>query len=114
INRDILFSMTPNLDLISQWCKEYSVNGIYVYSSDTEHFDSDYIGRNFNPLFSHQEDIATGVAAAALAFMLNLNNDKKKNNFVIEQGANLGRSSKISIFINSEKICIKGAVYFDK
>jgi PhzF family phenazine biosynthesis protein len=91
INRDILFSMTPNLDLISQWCKEYSVNGIYVYSSDTEHFDSDYIGRNFNPLFSHQEDIATGAAAVALSFILNLKKNYKKRNYIIEQGANLNK-----------------------
>jgi len=114
INRNILFSMTPNLDLISQWCKKYSVNGIYVYSNDTEYPDSDYIGRNFNPLFSYQEDIATGVAAAALAFMLNVKNDNKKNNFTIDQGTNLGKPSKIYISINPEKISITGAVYIGK
>jgi len=114
IDRNILFNMEPDLHLISQWCKKYFVNGIYVYSSDTEHFDSDYVGRNFNPLFSHQEDIATGVAAAALAFMLNLKNDKKKNNFTIEQGTNLGKPSKVYISINPEKISITGAVYIDK
>lgn len=104
--------MRPNLALICQWCKKYIVNGIYVYSDDTEHSHSDHVGRNFNPLFSHQEDVATGVAAAALAFMLNLKNDKKKHHFTIEQGANLGRSSRIDISIDPEKICIKGEVYF--
>lgn len=69
INRAILFNITPNLALISQWCKKHSVNGIYVYSDYTENSDSDYVGRNFNPLFSHQEDIATGVSAVALAFI---------------------------------------------
>ena len=106
--------MVPNLDLISQWCKKYSVNGVYVYSNDTEQPHSDYVGRNFNPLFSHQEDIATGVAAAALAFMLNLKNDNKKNNFTIEQGANLGKPSQICVSIRTQKITIKGAVYFNK
>lgn len=114
INRDILFNMTPNLDLMSQWCKKYSVNGVYVYSNDTEDSHSDYVGRNFNPLFSHQEDIATGVAAAALGFMLNLKNDKKKNHFTIEQGANLGRPSRIDVSIDPEKISIKGTAYFNK
>jgi trans-2,3-dihydro-3-hydroxyanthranilate isomerase len=112
IDRNILFNMTPNLDLISQWCKKYSVNGSYVYSNDTENSHSDYVGRNFNPLFSHQEDIATGVAAAALAFMLNLKNDSKKNNFTIEQGANLGRPSKIYISVTIDQIQIQGEAYF--
>jgi PhzF family phenazine biosynthesis protein len=114
IDRDILFNMLPNLDLISQWCKKYSVNGVYVYSNDTEQPHSDYVGRNFNPLFSHQEDIATGVAAAALAFILNLKNDKKKNNFIIEQGANLGKPSQICVSIRTQKVTIKGAVYFNQ
>lgn len=110
INRSILFKMTPHLALISQWCRKYSVNGFYVYSKDTENPHSDYIGRNFNPLFSHQEDNATGVAAAALGFILNLKKDSKKN-FIIEQGANLGRPSRINVPIDPEKISIKGEVY---
>ncbi len=114
INRSILLNMTPNLDLISQWCNKHSVNGIYVYSNDTENYDSDYIGRNFNPLFSHQEDIATGVSAAALAFMLNLKNDKKNNNFTIDQGVNLGNPSQIYVSIEPEQITIKGEVHFSQ
>ena len=106
--------MVPNLDLIRQWCKKYSINGVYAYSNDTERSASDYVGRNFNPLFSHQEDIATGVAAAALAFMLNLKNDSKKNNFTIEQGVNLGKLSQICVSIRTQKITIKGAVYFNQ
>jgi predicted PhzF superfamily epimerase YddE/YHI9 len=63
-------------------------------------------------LFSHQEDIATGVAAAALARMLNLKNDKKKNHFIIEQGAHLGSPSKIYISLTQDYIIIKGEAYF--
>lgn len=107
IGRSILFNMTPNLDLIGQWCKKYSVNGLYVYSKDTESPNSDYIGRNFNPLFSHQEDIATGVAAAALGLVLNLKKDNKKRNFIIEQGDNLNQPSQIDIAISTKKITIK-------
>lgn len=80
--------MVPNLDLISQWRKKYYVKEIYIYSNDTEQPYFDYVRRNFNPLFSHQEDIATSVAATALAFMLNLKNDNKKNHFTTEQSAN--------------------------
>jgi predicted PhzF superfamily epimerase YddE/YHI9 len=46
--------------------------------------------------------------------MLNLKNDKKKNHFTIEQGANLGRPSRINVSINPEKISIKGEVYFSQ
>ncbi len=84
----------------------------FMYLNDTEQPHSDYVGRNFNPLFSRQEDIATGVAAAALAFMLNLKNDKKKNNFIIEQGANLGSPSKIYVSVTNDKIQIQGEAYF--
>ena len=114
IDRNILFNMTPNLDLMGQWCKKHSVNGIYVYSNDTENSYSDYVGRNFNPLFSHQEDIATGVAAATLAFVLKLKNDKKNDNFTIEQGANLDRPSKIYISLSQDYTTIKGEAYFSK
>jgi trans-2,3-dihydro-3-hydroxyanthranilate isomerase len=114
INRNILFNMTPHLDLISQWCEKYSVNGVYAYSNDTENSHSDYVGRNFNPLFSHQEDIATGVAAAALGQMLNLSSGKSENNFTIEQGFNLGRPSKIYISITPKHVTIKGEAYFSE
>ncbi len=63
-------------------------------------------------MFSHQEDIATGVAAAALGFILNLKKNNKKRNFIIEQGANLNQPSQIYVSINTQKIIIKGEVYF--
>lgn len=112
INRKILFDMTPNLNLITQWCKNYCVNGIYAYSKDTENPDSSYVGRSFNPLFSHQEDIATGVAAAALSFLINIRKEKLESNYIIEQGANLQKPSKIYISIKEKNIEIKGEAYF--
>ena len=47
-------------------------------------------------------------------FILNLKNDKKKNNFIIEQGANLGKPSQICVSIRTQKVTIKGAVYFNQ
>lgn len=72
------------------------------------------MGRIFNPLFSHQEDIATGVAAATLSFTLNSRNNNIKKNFSIEQGAHLNQSSRIYISIYPEIIIIKGEVYFNQ
>lgn len=112
INRKILFDMMPNLDLIIRWCKKYFINGIYVYSKDVEDAKSSYVGRNFNPLFSHHEDIATGVAAAALCKLINKTKKKLKANYIIEQGSNLHRPSKIYISIIKKNIEIKGEAYF--
>lgn len=112
INRKILFDMVPNLDLIIRWCKKYCVNGIYAYSKDVENVNSSYVGRNFNPLFSHHEDIATGVAAAALCKLISKNKKKLVGNYIVEQGANLHRPSKIYISITKKNIEIKGEAYF--
>lgn len=112
INRKILFDITPNLDLIAQWSKNYGVNGIYVYSKDTENLNSSYVGRSFNPLFSHQEDIATGAAAAALCFLINLRKGGLESSYIIEQGSNLKKPSKIYISIKEKHIKIKGEACF--
>jgi len=112
VNRAALFDMTPSLDLISQWCKTNAVNGVYAYSSDTENPNADYVGRNFNPLFSHQEDIATGTAAAALGQMLCKTRKQLEGIFTIEQGANLGGPSQIYVSISKKNIEIKGQAYF--
>jgi PhzF family phenazine biosynthesis protein len=114
INRTALFEMKPHLDLVSQWCKDNAINGVYAYSNDTEAANADYIGRNFNPLFSHQEDIATGTAAATLCQMLCLSNNQSEDTFIIEQGANLGSPSKIYVVITKDNIEIKGHAYFSK
>lgn len=112
INRASLFAMAPNLDLISTWSKNNVVNGIYAYSKDTENANSHYVGRNFNPLFSHQEDVATGSAAAALCNMLCRYKGISEGAYIIEQGANLGRPSKIYISITADYIVITGQAYF--
>ncbi|MCZ6914682.1 MAG: PhzF family phenazine biosynthesis protein [Rickettsia endosymbiont of Ixodes persulcatus] len=113
-DRASLFSIEPNLSLIYQWCKEQNINGIYAYSRDTEHADSDFVGRNFNPLFSYQEDIATGTAAAALCQMLSLRAPLIDYTFIIEQGANLNSPSKITVSVTENIIMIKGHAYFPK
>lgn len=113
-NRASLFSIVPNLSLISDWCKEQNINGIYAYSSDTEHVTSDFVGHNFNPLFSHQEDLATGTAAAALCQMISLHAPIIDYTFTIEQGANLNSPSKIIVSVTENILKIKGHVYFPK
>lgn len=114
VDRKNLFNLNPNLKLIAEWSSDNNINGIYAYSSDTEHSDSDYVGRNFNPLFSHQEDIATGTAAAALCQMISLSAPLLNDTFTIEQGANLNSPSKIHVEVSDKMIKIKGHAYFPK
>jgi PhzF family phenazine biosynthesis protein len=111
INRNTLFNIVPNLDLMTTWCKNHAINGIYAYSNDTINSSASYVGRSFNPLFSHQEDVATGAAAAALGQMLCANSGRLEGAYTIEQGANLGRPSKIFISITPKNIIIKGEAY---
>lgn len=109
ISRKVLFSITPNNETISQWSKDNKVNGVYVYSKETINAESDFVARNFNPLFSANEDIATGVAAGALAVLLEENNKLNKN-FSIEQGFNLQKPSLIKVTLSPNTIQIGGKV----
>lgn len=113
-DRKSLFNITPQLRRITKWSKDNNVNGIYAYSRDTEHYDTDFVARSFNPLFSHQEDIATGTAAAALCQMISLSAPLLNDTFTIEQGANLNSPSKIHVEVSDKMIKIKGHAYFPK
>ena len=113
-DRKSLFNINPRLRSITKWCKDNNINGIYAYSRDTEHYDTDFVARNFNPLFSHKEDVATGSAAAALCKIIRLNTISLNTTFTIEQGANLNSPSKIQIEATSNRLKIKGEAYFRK
>jgi PhzF family phenazine biosynthesis protein len=66
-SRMVLDALQPDLTVITDWGREHGVAGCYVYC----HLgDNRYAGRNFNHLAPHQEDAATGVAAGALASLL--------------------------------------------
>ncbi|MFT4506014.1 PhzF family phenazine biosynthesis protein [Caballeronia sp. 15711] len=76
-----LDALHPDLKAIASWSREYGVAGAFAYC----HHDNDiYAGRNFNHLEPHLEDAATGVAAGALASVL-------ERNITLFQGDALGR-----------------------
>lgn len=100
-----LANLNPNFDLIKKWSKECGVNGLYVYVKDSQHH-CDFYARGFNPKTGHNEDAATGVAAAALAFVL-------KKNIIVGQGNFMKRPSEIAVSYDSpEKIWVGGRVIF--
>ncbi|MFL9946266.1 PhzF family phenazine biosynthesis protein [Paraburkholderia agricolaris] len=76
-----LDALRPDLTAIAHWSRKHGVSGVYAYC----HLHDDiYAGRNFNHLESHLEDAATGVAAGALALVL-------EQSITVLQGDALGR-----------------------
>ncbi|ASL46133.1 putative isomerase YddE [Burkholderia sp. AD24] len=69
-DQNVLDALQPDLPAIVGWGREHGVSGLYVYCRLD---DETYAGRNFNHLEPHAEDPATGVAAGALATLLERN-----------------------------------------
>lgn len=100
---DILANLSPNHLEIEKWSIANKVNGIYVYSGYDERADS-FVARGFNPLTGHNEDAATGVAAAALSYQL-------KKSITVKQGHMLGLACKINVrYANQNSLWVSGKV----
>lgn len=91
ISSSTLNNLKPNFSFIEEWSIRNNINGIYVYAQDA---NLQYTARGFNPKTGHNEDAATGVAAAALSLAL-------EKSIVVYQGASLGKSCKIIVNYNS-------------
>lgn len=100
----LLSELQPNYELIKKWSLENKVNGLYVYTSETYLDSSNFHARGFNPKTGHNEDAATGVAAAALSLVL-------KKNIKIEQGYFIKKPCSIIVtFINPDNILVGGEI----
>ncbi|MEQ5841897.1 PhzF family phenazine biosynthesis protein [Paraburkholderia acidicola] len=66
-DQSTLQALRPDLAAIARWSRTHGVSGLYAYCRLA---DDIYAGRNFNHLEPHLEDVATGVAAGALAVLL--------------------------------------------
>lgn len=98
----LLLELQPDYELIKKWSIENKVNGLYVYTSEAYLDTSDFHARGFNPKTGHNEDAATGVAAAALSLVL-------KKNIKIEQGYFLKKPCSIIVtYINPDNILVGG------
>ncbi len=75
---------------------------IYVYTTECVHTGSDYHVRMFSPAFGITEDPATGSAAASLAAHI-MEVEKPADgtySYIIEQGLEMGRPSRIELTLN--------------
>lgn len=101
---DILASLTPNFGLIDKWSKQNNINGLYVYTHDIQDNALDFYARAYNPGTGHNEDVATGVAAAALSATL-------QRSIVVGQGIFLNSCSEIHVvYEDDETIWVGGRV----
>lgn len=97
-----LHALRPAYTRLATWSASYRINGVYVYTPETIDADADFHARGFNPLLGNPEDIATGVAAGALAAAMSMQGrdaDRPAHvSLEIEQGHLLGQPSRIHTF----------------
>ncbi len=101
-NEDVLYSLRPDLDGITEWGRANDVNGCFVYTRMGAS-QNKYVGRNFNHLDVTLEDAATGVAAGALSVGLNAD-------ITLYQGRNLDNPCVIRTARTDGKIRVGGRV----
>jgi PhzF family phenazine biosynthesis protein len=100
---ELLANLSPDFSEIEKWSIANKVNGIYVYSTYDERMDS-FIARGFNPLTGHNEDAATGVAAAVLSYQLG-------KSITVKQGHMIGLACKINVrYANRNSLWVSGKV----
>lgn len=85
--------------LSSYWAPQ-----VYVFTYETERPDVDIHARFFAPALGVEEDPATGAAATALAGYLGARDAKRAGTlrWVVEQGIELGRPSRIEVEADME------------
>jgi len=86
----------------SRWIQAFGPNGAgYVYCRETEHNSAHFHARMFDPGHGIPEDPATGSAAAAFAGVVARFDQLPggEHRYVIEQGYEMGRPSRINLAI---------------
>ena len=84
---------------------------LYVYTNQCVNDDADYHVRMFAPAFGIAEDPATGSAAASFGAQIMAYDkpDDGDHTFVIEQGFEMGRPSRIELALKVENSILKSA-----
>lgn len=95
-----LAELKPDHKVMAEVSEELKVVGVHAFAF-TEDAEITAICRNFAPLFGIDEESATGTANCALASYL-FRHYKKKQQYIFEQGYNLGQISRIVVNVVAE------------
>lgn len=99
-SREILKSIIPNFNLISEISDEFDLIGYYVFSTDTDDTKYDATSRMFGPRYGILEEAGTGMAAGPLGCYLFDILKIKKQSFHIQQGKYMKEPSSSLIIVN--------------
>lgn len=98
---EVLRQAQPNFD---SWKETFPLghNSVYVYTATPGEADNDFAARMFGPGMGLSEDPATGAAAAALIGELASQAGDGMTDYVIRQGVEMGRPSRIEVQIRKD------------
>ena len=94
---DSILKINPDLNELKQFCIDYEVDIIEVFSKEVSHQESDFRSRVFAPRFGYLEDPATGSGNSALGYYLMKNNLWKKDTLNIEQNNNRNQFNRVKL-----------------
>ncbi len=105
-SREAVFSMRPNMKLLSEFCREKHIVSVHCFSMDTMESSATVHCRDFAPAVGIPEESATGTASGATGAYLVLNElvDIKQpvTRIICEQGHVMKRPSIIHVEIGVE------------
>lgn len=110
----VLNRLNPNFEEITRISKKYDVVGTHLYTFTNDRI----ICRNFAPLYDVDEESATGTSNCALASLLFMKLNMKRNLYIFEQGYSLNLPSIIKVKIYSsdnnkiDKVVVGGQSQF--
>jgi PhzF family phenazine biosynthesis protein len=105
---DSILSVSPDLDVLNEFCDQIAVDIIILYSPETVDPDAKYRTRVFAPTFGYLEDPATGSGNAALGYYLLKHNLWDGDTIKIEQNNFRDSPNYVQLFSKSNQVWFGG------
>jgi PhzF family phenazine biosynthesis protein len=98
LNVDVLHGLRPEFNQVANLCERIGSTGLYPYAVVGRKQDQVVSARQFPKNSGYNEDAATGIAAAVLAFALLRNGlVRTEGEITVKQGQAMGASSSIAV-----------------
>jgi trans-2,3-dihydro-3-hydroxyanthranilate isomerase len=112
--RDTLLSITPNFQLMKNYCDRLQITGVVVWCLDTIEKENTAHMRHFAPSVGINEDPVSGAASASLGSYLIKNGVmpmQEMTRIVIEQGYSINRPGIVYVHVHTYKNKIMKATF---